>query len=41
MSLTSPKITGKEVLKAGAACTAGNPIFPMQSESTKPNIPLA
>ena len=30
MSLLSPKICGKEVLNAGAACTAGNATLPTE-----------
>ena len=41
MSLRSPNIIGNDVLNAGAACTAGKPIFPIQSVSTKPNMPFA
>ena len=39
--LRLPNIIGKDVLNDGAACTAGNAIFPMLSVSTNPNIALA
>ena len=32
MSLLSPKICGKEVLNAGAACTAGNATLPTEED---------
>lgn len=38
MSFLELKIKGKVELKLGAACMAGKLIFPMQSDSTKPNI---
>lgn len=36
----SPNINGNVDENAGAACTAGNAIFPMGSESPKPKIPF-
>ena len=35
----SPKIKGKVDEKDGAACTAGNPIFPIGLLSSNPKIP--
>lgn len=36
----SPKMCGNVEENAGAACAAGNPIFPITSESPNPKIPL-
>ena len=41
ISLSSPKIFGNAVENDGAAWTAGKAIFPMLSDSLKPNIPFA
>jgi hypothetical protein len=41
ISLLLPNIFGNAVGNEGAAWTAGNPIFPILSESLKPNIALA
>ena len=35
-----PKISGKELLKEGVACTAGKAILPMLEDSSKPNMPF-
>lgn len=35
----SPNINGNDELTLGAACMAGNAIFPIESLSVKPNIP--
>lgn len=40
MSLRSPKMWGKDVGKAGAACVAGKEILPMLSSPLRPKMAL-